>query len=105
MSASFATGPPDERCFQASAKCRPAKITGWQVTRKRSSVVRTGDLREAAHRNNTTYSITSSARASKVGGTSTPSERAVCRLMVNSNLVDCRTGSSLGLVPLRMLPA
>jgi hypothetical protein len=35
----FATGPPDERCFQSSAKCRPEKIVGWQVSRKRSSVV------------------------------------------------------------------
>jgi len=36
---SFAPGPPDEQCFQSSAKCRPAKIVGWQVSRKRSSVV------------------------------------------------------------------
>src|SRR5262249_21705758 len=50
------------------------------------------------------YSITSSARASKVGGTSIPSVRAACRLRVNSNLVDCNTGRSAGLVPLRMLP-
>ena len=31
-------------------------------------------------------------------------ERAVCRLMMNSNLVDCKTGRSAGLAPLRMLP-
>src|SRR6478672_5068184 len=35
------------------------------------------------------HSITSSARASSVGGTSTPSARAVGRLMTNSNLLDC----------------
>ena len=51
------------------------------------------------------YSITSSARASNVGGTSRPSKRAVCRLIMNSNLVDCKTGRSAGLAPLRMLPA
>src|SRR6516165_118199 len=46
------------------------------------------------------HSITSSARASKVGGTSRPSARAVIRLMTNSNLVDCITGRSAGLAPL-----
>jgi len=35
------------------------------------------------------YSITSSARASSVGGISTPSVRAVSALMTKSNLVDC----------------
>jgi hypothetical protein len=50
------------------------------------------------------HSITSSARASSVAGTSRPSAFAVCRLRTNSNLVNCRTGSSAGLAPLRMLP-
>ena len=35
------------------------------------------------------YSITSSARASSVGGISRPSALAVLRLMTNSNLVGC----------------
>ena len=48
------------------------------------------------------YSITSSARASSVGGISSPSDLAVCRLMTNSNLVDCNTGRSAGLAPLRI---
>ena len=51
-----------------------------------------------------TYSITSSARASSVGGTSRPSALAVCRLMTNSNLVDCNTGRSAGFAPLRIRP-
>src|SRR6516164_2928693 len=50
------------------------------------------------------YSITSSARARSIGGISRFSERAVWRLMTNSNLVDCRTGRSEGLAPLSMLP-
>jgi hypothetical protein len=50
------------------------------------------------------YSITSSARASNVGGTSRPRDFAVCRLITNSNLVDCSTGKSAGLAPLRMSP-
>src|SRR5262245_51334892 len=50
------------------------------------------------------YSITSSVRASSIGGMSRLSERAVCKLSTNSNLVDCRTGRSAGLTPLRILP-
>src|SRR5262249_2002042 len=48
------------------------------------------------------HSITSSASESRVGGTVRPSRRAVLRLITSSNLVDCRTGRSAGLVPLRM---
>jgi hypothetical protein len=49
------------------------------------------------------YSITSSARASSVGGTSRPSAFAVVRLTTNSNLVGCSTGMSLGFAPRRIL--
>src|SRR5262249_45930258 len=52
----------------------------------------------------TFHSITSSARASSVGGTSRPNVLAVCRLMTNSNLVARRTGMSAGFSPLRMRP-
>jgi hypothetical protein len=41
------------------------------------------------------YSITSSASASDVGGTSRPSALAVLRLITNSNLVDCELGDDL----------
>jgi hypothetical protein len=41
-----------------------------------------------------TYSITSSARASSVGGTVSPSALVVVRLIANSNLVDRSTGRS-----------
>src|SRR5262245_31524610 len=50
------------------------------------------------------HSITSSARASSVGGTSTPCILAVWWLMTSSNLLDCTTGKSAGLAPLRMRP-
>ena len=50
------------------------------------------------------YSITSSARASSLGGTSRPSVLAVCWLMTSSNLVACRTGKSAGFWPFRMRP-
>jgi hypothetical protein len=46
------------------------------------------------------YSITSSVRASSIGGTSRPSALAVLRLTTSSNLVGCCTGRSAGLVPL-----
>ncbi len=48
------------------------------------------------------YSITSSARASRVGGTSRPSALAVLRLITSSNLVGACTGRSAGFSPLRM---
>src|SRR5437660_11677801 len=51
-----------------------------------------------------TYSITSSARASSLSGTSMPSAFAVLRLITASTLVGCRTGRSPGLAPLRILP-
>src|SRR5262249_55530059 len=49
------------------------------------------------------HSITSSARASSVGGTSRPSAFAVLRLITSSNFVGCSTGSSAGLAPLKIL--
>src|SRR5262249_25572148 len=49
------------------------------------------------------HSITSSARASNVGGISRPSALAVTKLMMRSNLVGCSTGSSAGFAPRRIL--
>src|SRR5690242_7203606 len=46
------------------------------------------------------HSITLSARAIIVDGTSRPSAVAVLRLMANSNLVGCSTGKSAGFTPL-----
>src|SRR5262249_47403686 len=51
----------------------------------------------------TLHSITSSARASSVGGISKPKTLAVFRLTTNSNLVPCCTGRSAGFAPLRIL--
>src|SRR5262245_53224568 len=50
------------------------------------------------------YSIASSAMEITPGGMVMPSALAVVRLMTNSNLVDCNTGRSEGLAPLRTLP-
>src|SRR6478736_8959528 len=49
-----------------------------------------------------THSITSSARAIRVVGTSRPSALAVLRLMTSSYLVGCSTGKSPGGLPLRI---
>src|SRR5262245_57041351 len=68
---------------------------------------RNGRRRAAEQRDEfapTDHSITSSARASSIGGTSRPSNRAVEALMTSSNLVDWTTGSSSGFAPLRMRP-
>src|SRR5262245_32952690 len=48
------------------------------------------------------HSITSSARASSVGGTSRPRALAATILMTSSYLVGISTGKSPGFVPLRM---
>jgi hypothetical protein len=48
------------------------------------------------------YSITSSARASNVGGTTRPIALAALRLTTSSNLVGCCTGRSAGFSPFMM---
>src|SRR5260221_7225475 len=53
----------------------------------------------------TFHSITSSARASTVGGMSRPSAFAVLRLITSSYLVGACTGRSAGFSPLRMRSA
>ena len=50
------------------------------------------------------HSITSSAVARSVGGTSRPSALAVCWLMTSSNRVGCNTGRSPGFSPLSIRP-
>jgi hypothetical protein len=50
------------------------------------------------------YSMTSSASASSVGATATPSSLTVFKLITSSKLVGCVTGRSAGFSPLRMRP-
>src|SRR4051812_20582707 len=52
-----------------------------------------------------THSITSSASAKSLSGTVKLRAFAVLRLMMNSNLVDCKTGRLAGFSPLRTRPA
>src|SRR6476619_933388 len=79
--------PPHSLALLRARRDRPSGRTAEQ-----------GDELAASH------SITSSARASSVGGTSRPSALAVLRLTTRSNLVGCMTGRSVGLSPLRMRP-
>jgi hypothetical protein len=50
------------------------------------------------------YSITSSASESRLSEIFSPRNLAVLTLITNSNLVDCVTGKSAGLVPLSTRP-
>jgi hypothetical protein len=68
-----------------------------ELVSRRVAVLVAGDERASPH-----HSITSSARASRVAGTSRPSALAVLRLMTSSYLVGCNTGRSTGLAPLRI---
>src|SRR5215208_3440464 len=51
------------------------------------------------------HSITSSARARSVGGTSKPRTLAVLALITSSSRVGCSTGKSAGFAPARIRPA
>src|SRR5882724_2842106 len=90
---------------------RPSLVDGaaggkWQKVALRAVVVeRLGGLagklmnREVA----AFHSITSSARASSIGGTEIPSAFAVFKLITSSYLVGCSTGRSAGFAPLKIL--
>ena len=72
-----------------------------------SEFVPKGDICSAAnivHLVWAAYSITSSARTSSIGGTSSPSALAVAMLITSSNLVGWSTGRSAGFAPLSMRP-
>jgi len=75
--------------------CRPVALERRERPRRRAAEQR--DELAPIH-----HSITSSARASRVGGTSSPSALAVLRLITSSNLTGAWTGSSLGFAPFRI---
>ena len=62
--------------------------------------MRSACLKRAKNGSQARYSITSSASASKVGGTAMPTTFAVLRLIAKINLLACSIGRSPGLVPL-----
>ena len=78
------------------------RITDSSQTSRHVRKVPTTDSRSAANKSH--HSITSSARAKRVGGIVSPSALAVIRLMTSSTLVLCWIGRSAGLAPLRIFP-
>ena len=76
-----------------------SKSGHWNSLAKRPLCAKS---RHSALQQKRCYSITSSARASNVGGTSSPRALAVFRLITSSYLVGCWTGNSAGFAPLRM---
>jgi hypothetical protein len=62
-------------------------------------------LRTHAMQQKARHSITSSARATKVGGMVIPTAFAVFRLMTSSNLVGCTIGRFAGFSPFNTRPA
>src|SRR5262245_58430368 len=87
-----------------SLRFEKAKADDLRLLRTRSERPRHRCAAEQRYERAPLHSITSSARASSVGGISRLSALAVTRLMTNSNLVGCITGRSDGLAPFRMRP-
>ena len=80
---------------------RAEKVCSSEGSRRTFPLIETSRLSRCG-RGAPSYSITSSARASSIGGTSRPSVLAVLRLMTSSYLVGACTGRSPGFSPLRM---
>src|SRR5262249_36177768 len=78
----------------------PHALARLPARRKRPRGCRPAEQRDEL---TTSHSITSSARARKVGDILSPSTLAVVRLTTRSNLVGCSTGMSPGFVPRRIL--
>jgi hypothetical protein len=100
-------GLPALACSRAS-RAQPS-TTNWYVrncllTGRFEDVTKATRMALTGH-GGTAHSITSSARASKEGGTVRPSALAVFMLITSWNLVGCSTGRSEGLAPLRILSA
>src|SRR5215475_3125537 len=66
-------------------------------------IVRSGATADSCTAATPPYSISSSARASRVGGTVMPSALAVFILMTSWKRVGCSTGKSAGWAPFRIL--
>src|SRR3974390_3018361 len=81
---------PKRPIREATKLCEPAKL-------------REGSQADSCTEQNPVYSMTSSARASNVDDTVRLRALAVLRLMINSNLVALSTGTSVGLVPFKIL--
>src|SRR5262249_45328231 len=104
---------PLQKCRVADLGLRIVRIIGHEHARAPHTLTLLRARRERPCRRHAAeerdelaspHSITSSAVASRVGGTVRPSILAVWALMTSSNLLDCTTGSSAGFAPLRICP-
>jgi hypothetical protein len=96
--------PSAVRATQRDATAMPRNLTHFGSARRRGVCARSRLMRCSKQRARAnTYSITSSARASSVGGTSSSSAFAVFMLMTSSKRVGCSTGRSAGRAPFRIL--
>src|SRR5262249_27806998 len=101
--------PSPKRCdhrHECTARSAIEKADYWHRRLLRARRERPRDRRAADERDELAplHSITSSAATSSLSGTVRPSIRAVEVLTTNSNFVDCATGRSAGLTPLRIRP-
>jgi len=99
---SAALSPPEASPSNDHWRCEMRRRSGAS----RFSLIRLPATNAAEQRNEIAafHSITSSARASSVGGISRPSALAVFRLTTNSNFTACWTGRSDGFAPFRIFP-
>ena len=88
---------PSQPCVRAGRAIRQARLIRW--LRQRPAHCRAAQQRDDVA---AVHSITSSARARSVGGTSRPSALAVLRLITSSYFVGACTGKSAGFSPLRI---
>ena len=96
---------PANAGFGSSPPCEtrsPRRHSHWSPSGRGPAKDKPSILTEP-HDEPALHSITSSARASSVGGTSRPSDLAVLRLITSSRLVGNSIGSSPGATPLRIL--
>ena len=100
----LATGHGSAGITVAESASAVATIAADFIRRFFPYYLRRHDFGERRHRGlaRAAYSITSSARASNVDGTSRPSALAVSRLITSSYLVGACTGKPAGFSPLRM---
>src|SRR6516165_7109260 len=97
-------GDPSALCRRCGAAHEPDSRELYRLLRDRRERPRCYRAAEQRDELASPHSITSSASASSLSGTVRPSALAVLRLITSSNLVDCCTGKSAGLAPLRMRP-
>jgi hypothetical protein len=101
--ASLSSGDEVPHIFTRKSRVQPKEFLISSAKRLLQQNLPGGDLSRCSKF--VAYSITSSAVASRVGGTVRPSILAVSTLMTSSNFEDCTTGRSSGFAPLRMRPA